>query len=401
MVRAIPYTTPSIRAEYERLVVVPRLRGVEREAIVERLNNKQQRNNERNREKRAERAFLREQAELFRLAQIQDKVAKQIQEQTQKEIARRVKANEKRREQRQREKEMRNVTKQTIRLWTPSNDLYGELYELWKNNPMTFRLVGKDIDMEINYRDRFIDWKSIFYVGGMSDNGLMIRPNKTYRIMRPSTIPAVQIRQFFAEGVSHCVFTPILAKLRTLQMNCASIATHKTYDKLIRSVEKVQQTYLAGRIKEIEEVHHGMVTRTMKLTHGVSHEELEVIAKIAGLKIVLLDTLQSIIHTYNADSKRGTLSLRNSDFNHVDANILVRDDDPIDIEPKEMATKWNEIKDSNQFQVEGDIRNGCPRKLYTLEAVYRLNDPYRELYDKMNESEAFVTVVFMRQLILM
>lgn len=387
MTRAITYTTPSIRQQYERLVIVPRLRGAEREAIVLRLNAKQQANNARNAQRREQRAFLREQAELLQQAQVSDRIARQIEEQTQKEIQRRLRANEKRKEQRQKAKQQQDVNRDTIDTLTMTDEPWGQVYNLWKQSSAypTIRIVGQDMDMLVTYQEKFKDWIRQFFQGGDSDTDLLLVAGNTYRIMLPSAIPAVQIRQFFADGIGHCVFGPILKKLHTNYENAGTASTKKRYAQYIQTMNKMKATYEQGIEREQEECYNGIIVKTTKLSHGVSMEEMEGIAQASGLKIVLNDTLNATIHTFNEKSNRGTLTLRNTDFNHVEENILVREDEPVDIGEDEMRRIWDEVKDTNKFHVDGDIKNNCPRKIYTIDAVYQLHDPNREAFQEMNK----------------
>ena len=92
-VRAITYTTPSIRLRYENEVIVPRLRGEDRNVIVRRLNKQQKANDARNKARREERTRIAEEEETQRLAEISRRVAKQVEEQEAKKEARKKRAS--------------------------------------------------------------------------------------------------------------------------------------------------------------------------------------------------------------------------------------------------------------------------------------------------------------------
>jgi hypothetical protein len=105
---------------------------------------------------------------------------------------------------------------------------------------------------------------------------------------------------------------------------------------------------------------------------------MEEVARASGLKIHLHDVLGNDLAVYNKDGRVGCLRMTNTRENHVDIGIVV-DSDPLELEQKEMVTLWNSIKHEDKFyMIDGDLREGLPTKIRTLDGAWRIKDPIRD-----------------------
>ena len=186
----------------------------------------------------------------------------------------------------------------------------------------------------------------------------------TLEIYRPSIVVGKKMQQAFRDGISHCVFTPLLERLQT------SLTTTESKERKTRLKQKINK--LNELSKEYEE--------------GVPVDDMEKVAKASGFKLVIHDILGKEIFTFNEAGKCGNVRFTNTRPNHIDEGKIVLDCDSEKLNEMQMKQKWVELQKSRDFyMIEGDLKNNQPRKIRTIEGVYELNDPNKEYYDTMNE----------------
>lgn len=171
-------------------------------------------------------------------------------------------------------------------------------------------------------------------------------------ITRPNNITPARLLQRFRDGITHCIFTPILAKLG--EGGSASYA--KKQAQRLRAVMKLKAQY----------------------ENGVPEDKMEEVARASGMKIVLFDVFGNELAVYNEKSMGAVIRLTNTRENHVDIGMVV-DSDPVELEQKDMNTLWDGIKASGDFyMVDGDFLNGDARRLRTLKGAWIVKDPITE-----------------------
>ncbi len=208
-------------------------------------------------------------------------------------------------------------------------------------------------------------------LGAGSDIEADIITGSKFVAVLPQTTEAKRLIQSFRDGIQHCVFTPIF-KLMEQRLHAAGEGSAKRYKQRINRLHELQQQYLAG----------------------VPEEEMETVAKAAGLKVIILDVLGNAIMTFNEAGKVGTLYLSNTRANHVEVGMVVRSD-PEEVDLQRLIDILHDCRDSKvHYEFEGDLRNGVPRRINTLNGSYVLADPEREAYAKFDEEIG----VFNRQL---
>lgn len=184
-------------------------------------------------------------------------------------------------------------------------------------------------------------------------------------IYRPTVIVGRRMRrQLFRDGISHCVFTPILERLEN------GLKTTESKDRKTRLKQKIAKL--------------GEMSR--EYDAGVPVEDMEKVAKASGYKIIIHDFLGKELYTFNEAGKCGNIRFTNTRPNHIDEGKIVLDCDSIKVDESTMSAKWKELRQSKKFyMIEGDLKKNSPRKIRTIDAVYELYDKDKEYYEAMNE----------------
>lgn len=242
------------------------------------------------------------------------------------------------------------------------DDIEQSIHGLWR------ALQGKQVRLifgnsDINYTvDGARDFRSLFTLEGSDANWLVERGDKIVAV-KPTALSGEKLFQHFRDGIQHCVFEPIIARLTELKEKSASCGVKKRHGQRIRLMEKRQEEFV----------------------DGVPENMMETIANEAGLKITM-DIMGQPVASWNEKGKVGSLHFRNTRENHVDETpgALVVDKDFAPIGRDEMKELWEKAKAGKlgQYMVEGNIENGTPRKLHFLKNAYKI---YNEDRDIMNE----------------
>jgi len=191
------------------------------------------------------------------------------------------------------------------------------------------------------------------------------KPNDKIIVLQQSIISAERLFQAFRDGISHCVFTPILNKLQTAYCE----TTNKDCKKR-----------LSQRIKKLTEL-------SIIYEDGVPEEKMEDVARASGYKIIIHDVLgnHNEIDVYNKNQTR-ILRFTNTRENHLDIGHIALDEITDKISQEAVIKIWEQAKENNEFyMIEGDMKNGLPRKIRTLTECVEVYDPDKSYYDAMNE----------------
>jgi len=209
-IRAIAYTTPRLRQQYEALIIAPRLRGDARNAIVERLNAQQRRINERNRIAREQRAFMAEQAEALRLAEISAMNARDLAEKERKKEQKRLEENAKRRAKRAFSKMVKEVIVPRaipfarLRQW-------GELRIPAGPFSLTLRSGNSRISRTFRFADRqhFMNWLNAI------DAQNIVKDSENYQVITDLM------------GADRSVFRDVIPSVEAIQGGCRTQGKQK------------------------------------------------------------------------------------------------------------------------------------------------------------------------------
>jgi len=241
--------------------------------------------------------------------------------------------------------------------YTVGSELETAIREMWKmTTGTTSRFIGgKGIDVTISVGSGDNDYKRFRtnFLNGSDD--YMFENGDKFIILQPTKINAEKLKQRFRDGINHCVFTPVISKLKGM-LEDASPSTKKRLGQRINKLTALSLIY----------------------AKGVPENEMEEVARISGLKINLHDVLGNELTVYNKDGRVGCLRMTNTRENHLDIGLVV-DSDPIELEWNEMVTLLRKIKEAQKFyMIDGDLKEGLPTKIRTLEGAWKVKDPMRD-----------------------
>jgi len=246
------------------------------------------------------------------------------------------------------------ITTLLFKAWAATKGL-DTLIAIIDNNTTT-KNVGNPADMSSQaFMQQFIQYS---YGGGYS---WIIRKRLT--LLAPTQIPAERLIQAYRDGIGHCVFTPIFLKLA------------KAFDE---SENKDVKKRINQRFKKLK----GLELLYKK---GVPEDKMEEVAKASGFKIVLHDILGNEIKVYNQNQKK-VLRFTNTRENHLDTGHLTLDTESDKVSQEAVNDLLKKVNREKSFYlIEGDLKNGLPRKIRTLDECVEVFDPNKEYYDSLNE----------------
>lgn len=212
-------------------------------------------------------------------------------------------------------------------------------------------------DTADSFVKRFFVYEGGIYTEYMDEGGLL-------DIYRPTIIRGQRMRrQMFRDGISHCVFTPLLSRLQR------NLEETDSKDRKTRLKQKI------ARLNILSDEYES----------GVPVEAMETVAKASGFKIIINDILGKEIYTFNQAGRCGNVQFTNTRPNHIDEGKIVLDGESINVNAREMNDIWIDVRKKKQFyMIEGDLKNNEPRKIRTIDGVYELEDKDKKYFEKMN-----------------
>ena len=240
--------------------------------------------------------------------------------------------------------------------YTAVIDLEVSIRDLWKLTVGSrVRIIGGQVDETLNVATGDKGYKSFRVNFIWASESYKFSAGTQFLIFQPTTIDAKRLIQLYRDGINHCVFTPVISKLKGM----------------IDDVSPATKKRLGQRIKKLNSL-------ALMYAKGVPESKMDEVAKASGLKIQLHDVLGNDLALYNKDGRVGSIHMTNTRENHIDIGIVV-DSDPIELDQTEMVTLWNKIKDADKFyMIDGDLKEGLPTKIRTLEGAWRVKDPMRD-----------------------
>jgi len=361
------FTTNRLIVEYEALKQY-RSEGYITNATfkskVKELTTEQKAINKRNEKARAKREAIREaerQKEIARLVALAEAKAK----------ASREKAQAKAKAVRAEKKAIANVGVVFNKRYDGSEDAF--VYQIWKASSANNRLLvglgdvrsalkGARIDKDIQYDSQYKNFRLQFFTGSAGD--VIFEDGERVLVLAPNTIDAKKLVQRFRDGISHCVFTPIKNKLN------ASLASAKSKDTVQRVKQKI------AKINKLEE----------EYASGVPEDKMELVAVASGFKIIMYDILGMEINQYN-ERGRSTINFTNTRPNHIEEGMIALNSDSAFVSVDAITEKYNSLLQGDEFfMIDGDIKNGIPRKIRTLTEVLEVRDENADYFETMNKS---------------
>ena len=236
------------------------------------------------------------------------------------------------------------------------------VYDIWENvsgyNNMKVYIKNKH-EFNIEYVAKYKQFRNQF-LGG-SDSWKFGSGDRII-VLKNTDLDAEKLNQFFRDGISHCVFTPIKQKI----------------------LENINSTKSKDTMKKWNLRYNHIIELEKEYSLGVPEDKMIDVAIASGFKITIKDIIGRTLFIFNDKSKKGSLTFTNTRANHIDEGFLTLEDKGIELSSSEMSKKWNEIKD-DFYMIQGDLKNGIPRKLLTLDNVWSVINPEKQYFDEMNK----------------
>jgi len=240
-----------------------------------------------------------------------------------------------------------------------------DVRDVWnKVKGMTVRIVisdGKSYisdlgSVKVGSGDKgYKSFRVLFQWATESDSDWRIVKGNEIVVFKPTKLEPDRLFQKFRDGITHCVFTPIMDKL-SASIDDASDATKTRLRQRVKKLMKLQTQYETG----------------------VPEDKMEEVCRVAGMKMQLFDVLGNELATYNKDGRVGSIRMTNTRENHIDIGLVV-DSDPTPMSQYDMNRIWKIYKKSGDFyMIDGDLKEGLPSRIRTLTGSYEIEDPVRD-----------------------
>lgn len=185
-------------------------------------------------------------------------------------------------------------------------------------------------------------------------------------LIRPTAIKPKLLLQAFRDGISHCVFTPLINYHTTVLSGRACADTKRQSKKCIEKLNEMAKVY----------------------DTGVPEDKMEEVAKAARVQVAIhteLDDLtQNVFKEYNVANNRKCLHFTNTRENHIDVGHLALNEKGICVSQKEFdetMTRWD--NDKTWYRIEGSPFK--PNRIRSLTQCLYVEDPEKVYFDKMDE----------------
>ena len=355
------FTTPSLATQYDELVLLRQIKAIkasEFKSRVKILVDKQKKNDERNR-------IAREKREAIREAERQREIARKLKEAEDKAKASRLKAKAKALVKKQNAIVRSNVVMDKLVPDDVEKFVYRELWKgLSERYPSLLVYIipedKKDDEsrLDIEYYKKYAEYRKQF-----GYDSLNLNSGDRFIALTDTKISGERLQQAFRDGIQHCVFEPIVSKIKN------AIESSKSKDASKKWVLRLK------RINELEK----------QYKDGVPEDKMGDVATASGYKIMIKDILGNDINVYNDKSKKGQIIFTNTRANHIDTGFVSLDEKGVELSQDEMNEKWDDIRNSGEFyMIQGDLKNKLPKKILTIDGVWALQNDEKKYFDEMN-----------------
>ena len=148
-------------------------------------------------------------------------------------------------------------------------------------------------------------------------------------LTREITIKPEKVAQAFKQGVTNCVFTPILAFMENKINEAKTEGTKKKYISKVNVAKKMEEQYRESGVKE---------------------KDLPIIANKLQMDIVINQPFQRkpFIEARSDKKPMKKFSFINTRINHVDLNEVINTE-PIFVSYEELQTMFNTLIEKREF----------------------------------------------------
>ena len=183
-------------------------------------------------------------------------------------------------------------------------------------------------------------------------------PNKQAQmlILTADKVESENYQQYFLDGVSHCVFTPINDWAIIKEDEATSKSAKGRYKKIQKDINKYLDIY----------------------DKGVPEEDIpEICNKLQiGIEIDIPSTINNDTKYIEYESQKKPLKkfkFVNTRLNHIELNQVNNATDYIECNGKELMDMWAEGQTNKEFMMWKESKNGIVQ-INKLDAIYKLSD---------------------------
>ena len=222
----------------------------------------------------------------------------------------------------------------------------------------SFEIVGTTW-YKIYHDDLFY---KLYYVDG--ENLLNVYPNANIVLTREITIKPEKVAQAFKQGVTNCVFTPILAFMENKINEAKTEGTKKKYISKVNVAKKMEEQYRESGVKE---------------------KDLPIIANKLQMDIVINQPFQRkpFIEARSDKKPMKKFSFINTRINHVDLNEVINTE-PIFVSYEELQTMFNTLIEKREFFTYKRDRSGIS-SIFTLTGNYKVSQAFQEFINTFEQ----------------
>jgi len=208
-------------------------------------------------------------------------------------------------------------------------------------------------------------WKKDFWLYINSDewifddwnDGLDPKFQTQVLILKLDKVGSENYNQYFLDGITHCLFTPIKDWAIVKLEESKSKSAQKRYEAKINKIEKYEIEY----------------------DKGVPTEEIQLICNHIGgigIEIDLPSTINNNTEYIKIKSQKGKSKIFrfiNTRLNHIELNKINTKDNYVEITKQELRDKFNKARESEDFVMWKESKIGI-QQLNTTDTIYKLTE---------------------------
>jgi len=273
-------------------------------------------------------------------------------------------------------REKKQIQQNSTVLSMKYDDIYNELKKLKKIEGLNAIMItiidnGEVISsFEVNMTQTLNKiWGSNVFGSGIFNqliyNGIMDeRPNAQVVITKQTKVAPQKIAQAFKQGVTNCLFSPIIAFMENKVSEAKTEGTRKKYISKINVARKMEEQYREP---------------------GVEEKDLPVIANKLQMDIVISQPFQKkpFIEARSDKKAMKKFSFINTRLNHVDLNQVVNND-PIFVSYEELQELFNTLQKEDKFFTYKRDHSGIS-SIFTLTGNYKVKQDFQEFVNEFEK----------------
>jgi hypothetical protein len=203
----------------------------------------------------------------------------------------------------------------------------------------------------------------LYYV--VSENLLNSNPNANIVLTKEvNNIKPQKIAQAFKQGITNCVFQPIIKFMENKINTAKTEGTKKKYISKVNVAQKMEEQYREAGVKE---------------------KDLSIIANKLQMDIVINQPFQKkpFIEARSNKKAMKKFSFINTRLNHVDLNEVVNNE-PIFVSYEELQIMFNTLLEKNEFFTYRRDYSGIS-SIFTLTGNYKVKQDFQEFINNFEQ----------------